>query len=295
MKKILLFGVLALLSLNVNAQNQKISFEESEGFSIGNLNNQKNWFNWGYVSDDHSKIINTLASDGKNAVQLIYDDIEEGNWGGIAYPIAKYRKYSISADVYLEEIESSNYEILALYNENNDYDLVGSLLFYFDGEITFEDMENSTTVGTWIPKKWYNVKAEVDLTTKKVTYFLDNKKVKESVITNSNKDITEVDFNFDNYGSGFIVDNINIIDLENLGLTDNNKIELSVYPNPVIDHININSNEKIDFVQVTDLTGKVILKETNTNKLNLSHLTKGVYLVKIKTDKSESIQKIIKK
>ena len=41
MKKNLLFGVLTLLSLSVNAQNQKISFEESEGFTIGNLNNQK--------------------------------------------------------------------------------------------------------------------------------------------------------------------------------------------------------------------------------------------------------------
>ena len=40
MKKNLLFGVLTLLSLSVNAQNQKISFEESEGFTIGNLNNQ---------------------------------------------------------------------------------------------------------------------------------------------------------------------------------------------------------------------------------------------------------------
>ncbi|HAD78391.1 MAG TPA: hypothetical protein DCF99_01760, partial [Flavobacteriaceae bacterium] len=62
MKKNLLFGVLTLLSLSVNAQNQKISFEESEGFSIGNLNNQKNWFNWGYVSDNNSKVINTFAS-----------------------------------------------------------------------------------------------------------------------------------------------------------------------------------------------------------------------------------------
>lgn len=294
MKKNLLFGALTLLSLNVNAQNQKISFEESEGFSIGNLNNQKSWFNWGYVSDDNSKVINTLASDGKNAVQVLYDDIEEGNWGGIAYPIAKYRKYSISADIYLEEAENSNYEILALYNENNDYDLVGSLLFYFDGEIAFEDMENSTTVGTWIPKKWYNVKAEVDLTTKKATYFLDNKKVKESVITNSNKDITEVDFNFDNYGSGFIVDNINIIDLENLGLNEYNKTAISIYPNPVTEYINIVSNEKVKTVRITDLTGKVIMEETTTNKINVNLLPKGVYLIKIKTDNSESIQKFIK-
>lgn len=296
MNKNLLLGVFTLLSLSLNAQNQKISFENSEGFSIGNLNNQKNWFNWGYVSDNNSKIINTFASDGNNSAQVINTNNpeHEGNWGGIAYPISKYSKYSISADVYLENKDNSDYEMLALYNENNDYYLVGCLFFYFDGEIAFEDAENSTTIGTWTPKKWYNVKAEVDLKAKKVIYFLDNVKVKETNISNLNNEITEVNFSFDNDGSGFIVDNINIIDLENLGLNEYNKTVISIYPNPVIDHININSNEKINSIQITDLTGKVILDETTTNKINVNHLSKGVYLIKIKTDNSESIQKFIK-
>ncbi|TGN29409.1 T9SS type A sorting domain-containing protein [Empedobacter tilapiae] len=294
MKKNLLFGVLTLLSLSVNAQNQKISFENSEGFSIGNLNNQKNWFNWGYVSDNNSKIINTLASDGTNSAQVINNDIEEGNWGGIAYPITKYNKYSISADVYLENANNSDYEMLALYNENNDYDLVGGLLFYYDGEIAYEDMNSSVTLGTWTPKKWYNVKAEVDLKAKKVIYFLDNVKVKDTNISNLNNEITEVNFSFDNYGSGFIVDNINIIDLENLRLDEYNNTEISIFPNPTTDYININSSEKNNTIKITDLTGKVILNEVNTTKINIMHLTKGIYIINIKTDNSESIQKFIK-
>ena len=294
MKKNLLFGVLTLLSLSVNAQNQKISFENSEGFSIGNLNNQKNWFNWGYVSDNNSKIINTLASDGTNSAQVINNDIEEGNWGGIAYPITKYNKYSISADVYLENANNSDYEMLALYNENNDYDLVGGLLFYYDGEIAYEDMNSSVTLDTWTPKKWYNVKAEVDLKAKKVIYFLDNVKVKDTNISNLNNEITEVNFSFDNYGSGFIVDNINIIDLENLRLDEYNNTEISIYPNPTTDYININSSEKNNTIKITDLTGKVILNEVNTTKINVRQLTKGIYIINIKTDNSESIQKFIK-
>lgn len=294
MKKNLLFGVLTLLSLSVNAQNQKISFENSEGFSIGNLNNQKNWFNWGYVSDNNSKIINTLASDGTNSAQVINNDIEEGNWGGIAYPITKYNKYSISADVYLENANNSDYEMLALYNENNNYDLVGGLLFYYDGEIAYEDMNSSVTLGTWTPKKWYNIKAEVDLKAKKVIYFLDNVKVKDTNISNLNNEITEVNFSFDNYGSGFIVDNINIIDLENLRLNEYNNTEISIYPNPTTDYININSSEKNNTIKITDLTGKVILNEVNTTKINVRHLTKGIYIINIKTDNSESIQKFIK-
>lgn len=295
MKKYLLFGVFTLLLLSLNAQNQKISFEESEGFNLGNLNFQQNWFNWGYVSEENSKINNNYSSEGSNSAQVINNEIEEGNWGGIAYPIANYRKYSISADFYLENINNSTYEMLGLYNENNDYDLIGGLIFYFDGEIAYEDMKNSETVGSWIPKKWYNIKAEVDLAAKKITYFLDNVKVQETIISDLNNEITEVDFSFDNYGSGFFVDNINIIDLENLGLTENNKTAISIYPNPATSYVNINSLEKIDTIIITDLTGKVITKEQNSNKINVNHLPKGVYLIKIKTDNSESIQKFIKK
>lgn len=295
MKKYLLFGVFTLLLLSLNAQNQKISFEESEGFNLGNLNFQQNWFNWGYVSEENSKINNNNSSEGSNSAQVINNEIEEGNWGGIAYPIANYRKYSISADFYLENINNSTYEMLGLYNENNDYDLIGGLIFYFDGEIAYEDMKNSETVGSWIPKKWYNIKAEVDLAAKKITYFLDNVKVQETIISDLNNEITEVDFSFDNYGSGFFVDNINIVDLENLGLTENNKTAISIYPNPATSYVNINSLEKIDTIIITDLTGKVITKEQNSNKINVNHLPKGVYLIKIKTDNSESIQKFIKK
>lgn len=295
MKKYLLFGVFTLLLLSLNAQNQKISFEESEGFNLGNLNFQQNWFNWGYVSEENSKINNNNSSKGSNSAQVINNEIEEGNWGGIAYPIANYRKYSISADFYLENINNSTYEMLGLYNENNDYDLIGGLIFYFDGEIAYEDMKNSETVGSWIPKKWYNIKAEVDLAAKKITYFLDNVKVQETIISDLNNEITEVDFSFDNYGSGFFVDNINIVDLENLGLTENNKTAISIYPNPATSYVNINSLEKIDTIIITDLTGKVITKEQNSNKINVNHLPKGVYLIKIKTDNSESIQKFIKK
>ncbi len=47
--------------------------------------------------------------------------------------------------------------MLALYNENNDYDLVGGLLFYYDGEVAYEDIETSLVLGARTPK-WYNVK-----------------------------------------------------------------------------------------------------------------------------------------
>jgi len=297
MRKNLLFGLFTtFLAFNASAQNQKISFESSEGFILGNLNTQNNWFNWGYVSDENSKIIETtLATDGANATQIIDNEAEEGNWGGIAYPIEQYSKYTISADVYLDENNLSDYEMLALYNEHNEYYLVSSIFFNFDGKITFEDTETSVDLGEWTPKKWYNVKAEVDLPAKKVVYYLDNKKVHEIALTSESDQITEVDFSFDNYGSSFYVDNVQITDHTDLSITENSEKKLSIYPNPVQDILTINSAQKVEQIQLYNLVGQLVFESNHAESINLNQLNAGTYIIKIKTENEIISKKIIKK
>jgi hypothetical protein len=57
-----------------------------------------------------------------------------------------------------------------------------------------------------------------------------------------------------------------------------NKVNLKVYPNPATNgEVNLN---KIVSVEVFDALGKVVLNETNTNKLNVQNLKPGLYFVK---------------
>ena len=76
--------------------------------------------------------------------------------------------------------------------------------------------------------------------------------------------------------------------------------EIRIHPNPVSDYLNIDfENDHIGYmVNIFNLTGKLIMEtsiQNQNNRLNLSNLNSGVYLLKI-TDKNQStkVVKIIK-
>ena len=70
--------------------------------------------------------------------------------------------------------------------------------------------------------------------------------------------------------------------------------EVSAYPNPTKDILNFNANELIDTIEVYNITGKVILKAENVDHINLSHLTDGMYMVKISIGNNSEVLKILK-
>ena len=73
--------------------------------------------------------------------------------------------------------------------------------------------------------------------------------------------------------------------------------ELSLYPNPATDIVNINTSISIDRVRLYDITGRVVI-EANPNKVNfdldVTGLSKGVYLVKLNAGNKEATTKLVK-
>jgi minor extracellular serine protease Vpr len=86
---------------------------------------------------------------------------------------------------------------------------------------------------------------------------------------------------------------------ETLANIENSLNLLSVYPNPVINELSINlpSDVKEAKINIVDISGRNVvnteIKQAN-NKVNVSHLAKGVYIVEIKIDKGSITKKIIK-
>ncbi|SHM14819.1 DUF5074 domain-containing protein [Chryseobacterium polytrichastri] len=72
------------------------------------------------------------------------------------------------------------------------------------------------------------------------------------------------------------------------------KIELGIYPNPTSDVLNIKTQEKIVSAVIFDLSGKMINAPINNGQINVSTLTKGMYILKVVTDKAVYQQKFIK-
>ena len=71
--------------------------------------------------------------------------------------------------------------------------------------------------------------------------------------------------------------------------------DLKVYPNPVKDDIFIKLDLPIEKVEIYSLTGNLMISENNFNeKISVSTLLKGIYMLRVYTDKGMTISKIIK-
>lgn len=78
-------------------------------------------------------------------------------------------------------------------------------------------------------------------------------------------------------------------------IESNNNSQINIYPNPTISTFSISGIDKKDFqyIEVSDLMGKLILKTTEYSNIDLSNFDKGIYFYKVVGDKSYT-GKIIK-
>ncbi len=69
-----------------------------------------------------------------------------------------------------------------------------------------------------------------------------------------------------------------------------------IYPNPASDLVYFRTFEKVKTVAVYDLLGRLIyVQQLSGNSTNVSSLSSGVYILKIRTEKNTYIRKLIKK
>lgn len=82
-----------------------------------------------------------------------------------------------------------------------------------------------------------------------------------------------------------------------LSTTNFDDIEISVFPNPVLNDLEIRSSETIDEIKVFNLLGQQLISVKpiqNNTKIDFSNYSKGTYLVKIASGNQITVKKIIK-
>ncbi len=90
----------------------------------------------------------------------------------------------------------------------------------------------------------------------------------------------------------FFFDNIHFEGI--LGLDENNKELFSLYPNPANDYVNISSQDAGNKnVAVYNVLGNQVINTTITERLDISNLNSGVYIVKISQSGVSSTKKLI--
>jgi hypothetical protein len=79
----------------------------------------------------------------------------------------------------------------------------------------------------------------------------------------------------------FYIDNFKVVDDQPLSNNKNELVDFSIYPNPVKNVLNIQSEKAIANVQVSDMLGKSVMSQNNGGSVVVSTLPNGIYFVAI--------------
>lgn len=98
---------------------------------------------------------------------------------------------------------------------------------------------------------------------------------------------------FDNILAQF--GNNSTLSVSDVNTVEASKRNISVYPNPTSDVLNIKTDSKINAVSVVDLTGKNVNVRLDGDKVDVRSLPAGAYLINVETEDGISTEKFIKK
>ena len=87
----------------------------------------------------------------------------------------------------------------------------------------------------------------------------------------------------------------NEAECEALSLGDNSLVlEVNIYPNPTANYLFIEGNKNPLAISIYNLLGTEVVSEFNTHKIDVSELSKGVYIINVSDGVSQTNKKFIK-
>ena len=293
----MLFG-----AFNFKAQIQKISFENSEGYTVGNLGGQQGWTVWGGLPVANAQVVNSNPTDGTRSFNMISNGLVQDPCGieKNITSLVTSNDVEISFDYNFAGLNSSSYEI-AIYNNALISDYTAAFqIDYLTGTLSFRTSSGLVDGPVLAVNQWHNLKMIIKQSDNTLKYFANGTQIYSGAL-GVNKNVQAIDFVYDDYGTGFRVDNIQINNLPVLSTDEVGKKEsIKIYPNPTAETLNIETDSKINSIAIFDAKGSLIknFQETgisNGKRINVSDLISGIYMVKIKTSTSEFTKKFIKK
>ncbi|WP_322971785.1 T9SS type A sorting domain-containing protein [Faecalibacter sp. LW9] len=88
------------------------------------------------------------------------------------------------------------------------------------------------------------------------------------------------------------------VNVGTLSTVDTTKSSIKVYPNPVVDYLVVESFSEAKFISVIDITGRQVLSQnpsSKVNRVNMSSLSAGTYIVTVESNDGVQSFKVIKK
>jgi hypothetical protein len=294
MKKIYILAIAAFaFTVNTNAQIN----DDFEGYNEGPISSQSiNFSTWsgpdGTAED--SSVATSQASNGTKSMNVISgNDMLFDFDGGVNDGI-----YSYQFKVYLE---SGSTGFIGLMSDQGDTNVFGASLYinepnnaagsgiFIGGAVTGDFFD--------IPEgQWVTLLMVMDLDNDTMTLAVDGTVVYDDILALEGAGLLVADIWANDGDTDFYMDEV-IFQEGVLGAEDFNADVFSVYPNPVVNTLNINSAEAVDNITVFDVLGKVVLNVTpgvSSPAIDMSSLNSGVYLVNVSINGTSKTVKVIK-
>lgn len=303
--KLICIAVLVIFPILFSAQIN-ISFENEEGFTLGNINNQVGWSTFNAPDYepilepiDQQDVTNIRPSHGINSLKITSLETFPEDYDGFFGVVKDFGSNinfvngtEISFDVYFDTIDASDY-IVTLMNSNSFDELMGlgGIEFFYNGEILLPllvdgEYEYTETPYSWAPDLWMNckIKVEDDI----IKYFVNNQMIGTSDIIHNS--FNEMYILTDNYGGHMFIDNIRIV-AEGLGTSevDENQNLRLVKDGEMMKLIGYSKDENFN-IKVFNSNGRLIYDFKSTTEFPIENLPKGVYFVNVINENNNVFQ-----
>lgn len=319
MKKQLLVGAIMLASFFTAQAQAPVSFETSEGFTIGELQPEggAGQNGWG-ANSPFVEITNTDASEGTNSLLIGTNNtpLENGAQAGAFSPVAVIAgDVEFSFDIKISAFPGEGGTSFIIAPQTNAQNKATARIGFFpDGQIAvvkagedgvldwflYGTVEGEEFV-PFVPTAgtWYNFKTLLKFSEGVIEYYIDDVLLQASTVWAG----TAVDnsvFLCDNLSSTALIDNVVTKPLGTAGVNENLISKLSVFPNPANDVVNVTNNENIlvNGVEVVDLNGRTVktakFDGVANAQINVADLASGIYMMTVSSDKGTMTKKIVK-
>lgn len=312
MKRTLLFAA-ALFS--ATAFSQTLDSDNFNSYTIGNLGTQGGWSRDGGAAAQAKVAEITAATYGKSlqlprtstASMWLYKD------GFLTTPwvnrTAGNNVAVISTDFYTGSTTAATAaSSFQLYADGTAYFMIGSVLYDHvtksfgltytpNGETATvtETLSTGVANNVWTPiTMYYNytsgeIKVKVGTTTYGPFAGTLSKAPTEVDLYTGGGALTSA---FDNYiASAVSAATLAVSDVAAAG-----GVKIKIYPNPATDYINVEADFKVKTIKLIDASGKnVAVSSSDLNKINVTKLEKGVYLLEVQLENgTKTVKKFIK-
>lgn len=283
----------------INAQNLNISFESSEGFTLGEINTQNLWIaNPGY--SNLINIVDTQSTDGTNSLYFSGDPngpIPNNGITGAGISNLNFTDITFTADIFVESditLSPSEFNIILQSPSTN---ALTSRVVFFDGIIILVDSiptPQFVTAGNFTPDTWLELKIVHDFVGGTIEYYIDDSLFYSGNVVNGTSIEEMLLFSSFNQ-TGFYIDNI-AFSSNTMSTEEFNPAKISVYPNPTSDILHLKKlNSTIESIKIYDLTGKEYRAHLSAdNYINVENLPSNVYVLSLKTNFGNERIKFVK-